>query len=542
LETGLKKLNPIHRTWIASAWIGGCLLLSPFVVFIRYQNYPVLRPESATCFALLAVAGILLGIIMELAGQYSRVLVLSCLITLLVDIQMHRPERLLILMGVFGVSLVLTWFLRNQLARFGTFVTGVLLISSFILPSGHVDTGHKKVTSLTPGNPNLPVILHIILDEHIGVEGIPEQFDPDGCHAAQLRDFYLDHNFSVFGRAYSRYFNTWNTIPNLLNFDAPGFMLRHCGTDNGKFYVKENRYFELMKRRGYQIHVYQSDYLDFCGREGSAAVSSCYTYELESIQSIVGSPISLAGKTRILLGVYSRLSEILGVFNIPQVRVSTVSASKALEKLHLDLLEAKPGMMFIAHLMLPHYPYIYRSDCSFRKQPEKWLNAHVEKLKPRHNTEATRAERYPMYLEQISCTSHKLDRLFNDLKQLGIYENMIIIIHGDHGSRLVFAPPDTRMIKEPYPDSDFVDAFSTLFAVKWPGIPADYDRRILPLEALFASFIFNGKVEAGGEWVGTQHVFFRQGQPQLKVRSMPDFGRELRPSRNGCQYSVRNDR
>ena len=533
METGLKKLNPIHRTWIPSAWVGGCLLLSPFVVFIRYQNYPVLRPEFATCFALLSVAGILLGIIMELVGQYSRVLVLSCLITLLVDIQMPRPERPLILMVVFGVSLIPTWFLRNQLARFGTFVTGVLLISSFILPSGHVDTGYQTVTSLTPGNPNLPVFLHIILDEHIGVEGIPERFDPDGYYAEQLRDFYLDHGFSVFGRAYSRYFNTWNTIPNLLNFDAPRFRLRYCGSDDGKFYVKANRYFELMKRRGYQIHVYQSDYLNYCSQAAGVAISSCYTYELESIQSIVDSPISLAGKTRILLGVYSRLSEILGVFNIPQVRVSAVSASKALEKLHSDLLEAKPGMMFIAHLMLPHYPYIYRSDCSLRKQPEKWLNAHVEKLKPRHNTESTRAERYPMYLEQISCTNAKLERLFDDLKRLGKYENMIIIIHGDHGSRLVCAPPDAKMIQEPYSESDFVDAFSTLFAVKWPGIPAAYDRRIVPLEALFTSFIFNGKVEAGVEWAGTQHVFFQQGQPQLQVRSMPDFGRELRPLEGG---------
>ena len=524
----MKKLKPVQRTWVPSALIGACLLLSPFVVFIRYQNYPILRAEFVTCFAILAVMGIVLGILMELVGQYSRTLVLSCLTTLLVDIQMHQPERFIILLVTFGVSLVLTWFLRNQVVRFGTIIAAVLLVSSFILPTGHVTPNNQTETRLTPGNPNMPVFLHLILDEHIGVEGIPEQFDPDGYHAEKLRDFYLDHGFSIFGRAHSRYFNTWNTIPDIMNFDAPEFRFRYCGSDNGKFFMKKNRYFELMRKRGYQIHVYQSDYLNFCDDASDVDIASCYTYELEAIQSIVDSPISLIGKTRILFGVYSRLSEILAVFNIPQVRVSTISSMKALEKLHSDLLQAKPGMMFVAHLMLPHYPYIYRSDCSLRKQPEKWLNARDEKLKPRHNNESSRSERYPLYLEQISCTSSKLSNLFEDLKQLGKYENMAIVIHGDHGSRLVSVPPDTRKMQESYSKSDFVDAFSTLFAVKWPGTLASYDRRILPIGPLFASFIFKGRVETGVEWAGGQHVFFRQGKPKLLMRDMPDFGRDLR--------------
>ena len=48
-----------------------------------------------------------------------------------------------------------------------------------------------------------PAILHLILDEHIGVEGLPKD-NPDAARLQwELRDFYLSRGFALYGGAYS---------------------------------------------------------------------------------------------------------------------------------------------------------------------------------------------------------------------------------------------------------------------------------------------------------------------------------------------------
>ena len=70
------------------------------------------------------------------------------------------------------------------------------------------------VSAWTPGRrryPAPPVVVHLIFDEFIGLAGIPSI--PDGEAARdQLRSFFLDNGFLVFGHAYSRFVHTRNAI------------------------------------------------------------------------------------------------------------------------------------------------------------------------------------------------------------------------------------------------------------------------------------------------------------------------------------------
>ena len=521
-------LNIQERTWLPSVLSATLLLLTPFIIFIKYQGYSILRPETFFCFALLAVIGAALGLFMELLGQYTRVVVFSFLVTLQADIQLQQTDRSLILWITFAVSLIVFWFLRKHLARMGMFIVVILFLSTIFIPTGSLDSNQLVTRQFVPGNPNLPIFLHVILDENISVEGIPEQFDPDGYHAEALRDFYLDRGFQVFGRAYSRYYNTWHTMPNLVNFHDTENYTRYCGGVSRKFFLKRNQYFELMSKRGYQIHVYQSDYLDYCPDNIEGNVASCYTYELEAIKSIENSPISTGSKFRMIMGMYSRLSSILSPLHLLEGRVSPVTSMALLNRLETDLNQASPGMMFLVHLMLPHSPYAFEPDCQFRENPEQWLFASNRNLKKKNNTPASRAERYPLYLEPIECTNLKLDKLFGSLQATGKFNNMIILIHGDHGSRIILGKPTLKSGKNPLTKSDVVDGFSTLFAVKWPGRPAEYDRRILPIGPLFAALMTTGEVPPGLDWAGGQ-FFFLKGLPKMQKRAMPDFGRALNP-------------
>ncbi|MEE8476563.1 MAG: sulfatase-like hydrolase/transferase [Myxococcota bacterium] len=521
-------MERIERTWAASLAAGAMLLVIPFLIFVRYHDYSLATPEILTSFGLLAAVGILLGLAMEIAGAISRVLILSGLITLMVDIQVESPERDGILWGTFGASLIFGWLLRRQLARVGSVVLVVLLVSSAVLPAGRVAAITHPVEKPAPGNPALPNFLHIILDEQIGVEGIPAEFDPDGHHTQALQSFYLDRGFQVFGRSYSRYFDTSFSLSNLFNFETGAVSGNHDVRVGTGFALTNNAYFDLMTKRGYQIHVYQTDYLDFCRSEG-ANIASCFTYHLESIKSIEDAPLGISEKIRVVLSMYARLSNLFSR-HVPALRrVSSVSTIAVFDKLQADMLRADPGSLFLVHLMLPHYPYAYRANCELRPSTADWLYAHDERLRPRRNDAASREERYPRYLEQVACLNLKLGSLFDALEDVGLLEQTMILVHGDHGSRIDLLPPTAWWDSE-LTATDYVDLFSTLVAFKTPDGRAAYDRRMLPLDSLFSMLVRRKEVPTGEGWIGNDHVMLRRGKSRKFLeRAMPEFSRAPAP-------------
>ncbi len=117
-----------------------------------------------------------------------------------------------------------------------------------------------------------------------------------------------------------------------------------------------------------------------------------------------------------------------------------------------QLRQAGPGQAFFAHIVLPHSPYGLDRDCQPELQPGKWLRTGDKRLAPRTNTPESRALRYPLYLDQIFCVQSRLDAMFQILKDKGLWERAIVIIHGDHGSRICLWPPVPSMKdKRPHP-------------------------------------------------------------------------------------------
>jgi hypothetical protein len=64
---------------------------------------------------------------------------------------------------------------------------------------------------------------------------------------------------------------------------------------------------------------------------------------------------------------------------------------------------------------------------------------------------------------------------------------MVVIVHGDHGSRIPLHDPDTANVAVMQP-ADLSDAFSTLFAIRAPAIAPGYDRRFAPINELVGRF------------------------------------------------------
>ncbi|MGI9394547.1 MAG: sulfatase-like hydrolase/transferase, partial [Boseongicola sp.] len=107
------------------------------------------------------------------------------------------------------------------------------------------------------------------------------------------------------------------------------------------------------------------------------------------------------------------------------------------------------------HLLLPHPTFIWSGDCVIEGQTN--------------------------YLEQAECASRLMKRFIAKLKDLGRYENSIILLHSDHGSRLDSDSANpvttfTQQVKSAYasPDNEYsasevINKLNALFLIKPMG-------------------------------------------------------------------------
>jgi hypothetical protein len=118
----------------------------------------------------------------------------------------------------------------------------------------------------------------------------------------------------------------------------------------------------------------------------------------------------------------------------------------------------QPTFVF-AHLLLPHEPYLYRSDCSHR--PAYW---------PEVDTGTVAPVLRELYAEQIGCTNTKLQTLIDAIQRRATVPP-VILIQGDHGHGRMGHPvfPLSNLVPK-----ELVDERLTPFAAyALPGLPAE---------------------------------------------------------------------
>ena len=265
--------------------------------------------------------------------------------------------------------------------------------------------------------------------------------------------------------------------------------------------LRQNKYFEEMHQKGYNIHVYQSEFMDFCAGYENMVVS-CRTNRDTGIEPLEYLDLSPAMKAWLALDTFSRLSVLCRGFDyrynalrqkalsrgyelppwvLNRFTLWAVRGVRALQEIEDDVSSAPAGEMFFAHLLFPHHPYVYGPTCKAR-DPQDWEMSDDDPPLP-PNSDASRVRRYGLYLQQILCIRARLQEMFDRWRQTGVYDRMLIIIQGDHGSRIWLHTPIAAN-KDRLVPSDYTDAFSTLFAVKAPGLEAAYDTRMVAIQDL----------------------------------------------------------
>ena len=520
------------------------ILATPFVSFVDYNDYNYAAPELWICFAALVAVGLLCGAAMILGGTWLRVLGTAGLLTLFVDLQFDWLDTTpyLRLSSFLLGAVFLCWMLREHLSRILSLVFATILASTVVLSAIHdaapsFSAEPRTADEGAPAN-ELPTVVHIIMDEHIGIEGLPTDVQHGRETEAMLKSFFRSYGFRLLGGAYSRYASTRHSVPNMLNYASEP--LNQSWTDGDKAVIlKSNKYFEDMHQAGYEIHVFQIAWLDLC-KMAQRIIASCYTQDHTGLKALEQVAFAPDTKAMLLFRLYCGLSVINHAFiywnsmvrefadrngwSWPEwwLQGQGMPAIRAIHTLSIladEVTRSRPGQIFFAHVLIPHSPYIYDAECRER-HPIDWEPASDPSPMPPNTTQSW-ARRYALYLQQVQCLYRTLGAMFERWKAAGLFGRLKIIIHGDHGSRIYLRRPVGTNARD-LVTSDYTDAFSTLFAIKAAGVEPGYDRRMLAIQDLLPATMHEREFDQlSGE---SEPYVLLESDTGMVRQPMPDFG------------------
>ena len=398
-----------------------------------------------------------------------------------------------------ALACAVVWRFRKFMPRFLANALALLffttLIRFTIAPESLFRTSYAAKAAAAPKAEGDVFIFFV--DEHIGLEGIPSLDGLGETWEEKLRTHYQQRGFTLFSKAYSNYFDTHNSIPSLLNytlFDQNTYMTR----------VRENRLLESFLQQDRPLNIYQTNSLDFCG-SFRGRTAQCFQYRANAAGSLAHSSLTPSEKTLFLADsfVAAHRSELLqriyrGMMHKAgrQLRTQTgpVPVMQVFEQIKKDAQTAPIGTVFFAHLLMPHYPYVYDSNCRL-KPLHAWEDRDVDGF---GNTRAGWKKRYRKYAGQSICLDHKFEDFFKTLDAQQRYENATIVIFSDHGSRITLASSIAQKVNS-FVWDDWMAGFSALAAVK-PGLLLKdapllknplYEKRIPLAELLNTLFQFS---------------------------------------------------
>jgi hypothetical protein len=471
-------------------------------------------------------------------SQRLAILIFAALIALFIDIQFDQAT-IAVLFAVFALSIAVLSMLRAHAASIISLM-GVTMLLSTPLASA---TRPARATAVE-STADLPVTIHLLLDEHIGIEGLPHNSTANNL-SREIRSFFDQHGFLLFGGSYSEYSLTMTSVSHLLNLvpgaHTPG--LYGVGTDGFRWELKRNRYFEILNQRGHALHVYQSDHLDLCPRHFPRV--ECYTYGAADIHALENASLTVSDKSRVIAAVYFSRSnvkdELKSLYRKVRQRVSRgpitlpawgwdhdafspIGTMWTIDRLIGDISNARRGDYFFAHLLMPHYPYVYDKDCRLRPVKE-WLHRlDTDAPAGTRNTPKGRLERYAKYGEQTQCLYRRIEAIVGAIPR-ELLPDATIIIHGDHGSRITLVDPGASAAARLSP-SDYKDAYSTLFAVRSSELKKGYDGRPVSIACLLKTMTESDhrSFDALGNCRTTPVVFFAGGDGEMIAEQLPAYG------------------
>ncbi|MBI4845580.1 MAG: hypothetical protein HY810_03785 [Candidatus Omnitrophica bacterium] len=500
-----------------------------FIKFLGENRYPLLTVETALLFFILAIFSLVVVSISSFSRNTALFIIGTVIFAYFYEITPFLEKFICFfeqwtvrtITGIIIVLVISAFSRRLKLSDWIYFgIAAFLTLSATTIEAYLKITRDNKVRyekNNLVHNKGLKPVLFIIFDEHMSIEGIPENISGAGILKQEMAEFYERFNFLYFPRAYSHFFESSLSIPNALNFTAnPAIRyLEKSGLRTKRLLM--NRAFDFLKNRGYVFRIYQSDYIDFFDRSNEK-IEYCFQY-YSGIEEIHKQDFKILDKSLLLMGhflsaiktgeksvatvgflvsliVGDRINDI-PIIGAPYDRLGPIRTIPAIEQLKKDTNHLKSGTVYFAHLLTPHHPFVYDELNNLKKDPRdwfgpnRWFNMYIYKR------DLAYEESYESYCKQLRGMYNWLNEWFNQLSERKEFNDLIIIVLGDHGSRITEEDPDNAsVLKNPKWDSIAKDSFSVLFAVKGSQFEKGRVDIAKPLERLlFECFFYPQKLK-----------------------------------------------
>jgi hypothetical protein len=501
------------------------------VTHMTYHSFDFRSIDAAGLLIPALAVGLGFGWAVHRSRRLARILLLGLLTLAFLDLQFD-PESVLPVWIVVAGTLLVGWALWEHYTRIVTLSLSAMLLSIPFRSSVAVRSWQQEETTRAASPSSLVPIVHIVLDEHAAPRAFPADV-PEAVRArARVLEFYQRRGFLLYERAYSQYFWTHSSIPAMMTpTPLSGRPANVVELDAQRFVITDSDLFQREAGRGYRIHIVQTTFLDACSRLRELIVS-CVTYPANSLSSLRLLPLDaphrillehgyfLSAESYFATSMRSKLWRLTSRNpsdddpgnTIAQWQAGRGDAGMALLALsHLGerLRAGLHGSYHYVHVLSPHFPYELDRSCKAHRDFTDRLGAGwLDGLWG--NTTASRKVRWALYAGQVECLYARLDSLLATIDSAAPPQGVMIVIHGDHGSRIGRNYPIPKHASE-LGSQDLLDGFATLLAVRGPGITPGFDTSIVAIQTLVPLLV-------------TRDTLSRRGAPADPVVLLEEYG------------------
>ena len=450
-----------HCVWIVALW-------ASFFNLLNFNGYPLFRPEVAITMLALALVGGVMALIQQAAKPRLWFLVVALFAAVLVDL--NASISAIWFLGCWAIFAVIAFYVREVFVKILFAAAAAVLFfqgAELVLDDGSPrEAGNEaqNLQALDRDRADRPAIVHLVLDSYLGLDGMA--LGPDiyrDLRTEQVR-FFTSHDFQVYPRAYSPYAKTLNSLPALFSYgqDEP---VVHSITS--EYSIPEQLpYFADLDAMGYRIDALLPAYFDLCVKQ---KLTQCRTFESSGLSSMLGTEMSATDRAKVfgftMLNLTRTIRSATGrIRPDPGARLAhnrselfPLTSLRQFENFIAEVAGLREEEVKFAHILLPHDPYMLAADCTVKPE-SRWLDEHGP---------GTAAAREQGYADQVRCLQQRLDRLLDALDRTPAGREAIVLIHGDHGSRI--APTQPFVDGPQLSPRELLMSYSTFFAIRVPG-------------------------------------------------------------------------
>jgi hypothetical protein len=488
----LREQNSASAPWLDyGVWT--VALWASFLNLLNFHDYPPFRAEVGLALLGLALVGALMAAVQRVAKPRLSFLFIALFAAVMIDLNASiSPGWFYVLWAVLTVVAFFaqTALLRVTLAAFA----GVLAFQAIGLMTGagEASGSGNAAQNLQQANraaAQRPAIVHLVLDSYLGLDGMALGPGAYRDLRAEQAAFFTGQGFQLYPHAYSRHTRTLNSLPALFSYGGTPPAVHAI---NAQYSVPEELpYFTDLDRLGYRTSALLPRYFDLCVHQ---PLTSCHNFDSSALTALVESELGVIDRTKIFgftllqltnvpnqvaLSIQVAMNDHLktdGQWPFNRSKLYPIESLRQLDRFTVELGTLRPGEARVVHLLLPHSPYQLTGNCSVKPE-SAWLNEHGP---------GSEARREIAYADQVRCLQRKIAQMLAALDETRAGREAIVLIHGDHGSRI--APQQPFIDRPKLNERQLLMSYLTFFAIRVPGESAVQVPGAHALDDLMADF------------------------------------------------------